>query len=77
MFFDSDDNLIAQGQAEPADKKGIWRIRLPSNVSEKMDVGPNSLEVAVRSKRVALPSFASFAFATVSEGEKKALQHGM
>jgi peptide/nickel transport system substrate-binding protein len=44
---------------------GQWLIRLAPRDLAALGVGANSLEVAVTSNRVALPSFASHAFATV------------
>ncbi len=75
MFFDSEDRMVAEGKASPGKKAGIWTIQLGSRVTDKMGVGANNLEIAVRSTRVALPSFASFAFGIIPQGTKDELTH--
>ncbi len=64
LLFDGRGSLVRRGQAEQQ-ADGRWFI--PVSADELMALGPgaNSLEVAVTSKRVALPAFASHGFATV------------
>ncbi|MEQ6886402.1 ABC transporter substrate-binding protein [Salicola sp. Rm-C-2C1-2] len=69
LLYDADGNLQARGQAEPAGG-GQWRVSLTADTLSGLDDGANSLEVAVTSSRVALPAFASHAFATVPEGTR-------
>jgi peptide/nickel transport system substrate-binding protein len=64
LLFDGTGELVRQGAARQVDD-GLWRIRLAPDDLADLGVGANSLEVAVTSHRVALPSFASHAFATV------------
>jgi peptide/nickel transport system substrate-binding protein len=64
LLFDGNGGLVARGDAERV-KDGLWRIELTPDELADLGVGANSLEVAVTSRRVALPSFASHAFATV------------
>jgi peptide/nickel transport system substrate-binding protein len=64
LLFDGTGALVERGDAEQVDD-GQWRIRLTPDELADLGVGANSLEVAVTSRRVALPSFASHAFATV------------
>jgi peptide/nickel transport system substrate-binding protein len=64
LLFDGTGELVDRGDAEQVDD-GLWRIRLTPDELADLGVGANSLEVAVTSSRVALPSFASHAFATV------------
>ena len=64
LLFDGNGGMVASGDAERV-KDGLWRIELTPDELADLGVGANSLEVAVTSRRVALPSFASHAFATV------------
>jgi peptide/nickel transport system substrate-binding protein len=64
LLFDGTGELVRQGDAEKVGA-GAWRIRLTTDDLAELGTGANSLEVAVTSDRVALPSFASHAFATV------------
>jgi peptide/nickel transport system substrate-binding protein len=68
MLFDGTGELVQQGDVERIDD-GMYRIRLTPDELAGLGVGANSLEVAVTSNRVALPSFASHAFATVPSWE--------
>lgn len=64
LLFDGVGALALRGDAEPAGG-GRWRIRLDEEQLRALGTGANSLEVAVTSRLVALPAFASHAFATV------------
>jgi peptide/nickel transport system substrate-binding protein len=64
LLFDGTGKLVRKGDAARMDD-GQWLIRLAPRDLAALGVGANSLEVAVTSNRVALPSFASHAFATV------------
>ncbi len=64
MLFDGTGELVQQGDAERM-ADGQYTIRLTPVELAGLGVGANSLEVAVTSHRVALPSFASHVFATV------------
>jgi peptide/nickel transport system substrate-binding protein len=64
LLFDGAGRLALKGDAEPADD-GLWQVALSAEQVEKLGTGANTLEVAVSSRRVALPAFASHAFATV------------
>jgi peptide/nickel transport system substrate-binding protein len=64
LLFDGSGELVDRGDAGQVGA-GTWRIRLTPDELAELGVGANSLEVAVTSNRVALPSFASHAFATV------------
>ncbi|MGM0783961.1 MAG: ABC transporter substrate-binding protein [Pseudomonadota bacterium] len=71
LLFDGRGTLVERGEAEPhAD--GRWRIELSKPALASLGVGANSLEVAVTSRRVALPAFASHVFATVPPGGMEA-----
>ena len=67
LLFDSAGELQTKGEAT-TDDTGQWRIELDTATIEALGTGANSLEVAVTSARVALPAFASQAFATVPVG---------
>jgi peptide/nickel transport system substrate-binding protein len=64
LLFDATGRVALKGEAEPA-LNGVWRIALTADQVAALGTGANSLEVAVTSRRVALPAFASHAFATV------------
>lgn len=64
LLFDSAGELAVKGRAEYMDD-GVWRIRPSEEQLAELAIGANSLELAVTSKRVALPSFASHAFAMI------------
>lgn len=68
LLFDSDDQLALKGRATRADN-GRWSIRLDAGELADLGVGASSLEVAVTSNRVALPSFTSHAFAIIPDAE--------
>jgi peptide/nickel transport system substrate-binding protein len=67
LLFDGDGRLARRGEAEPAGD-GRWTIELPADEVAGLGAGANSLEVAVISRRVALPTFATHGFATVPAG---------
>ncbi|WP_353623150.1 ABC transporter substrate-binding protein [Halospina sp. K52047b] len=69
LLFDADGNLQTRGQAQPAGD-GRWQVSLGADTLSSLGDGANSLEVAVTSSRVALPAFASHAFATVPVGTR-------
>lgn len=69
LLFDGEGDLVHRGQAETA-SEGRWRIALDPGQLDALGTGANSLEVAVTSTDVALPTFASHAFATVPPGTK-------
>jgi peptide/nickel transport system substrate-binding protein len=64
LLFDGTGELVRKGDAEKVGA-GSWRVRLTPDELAALGTGANSLEVAVTSDRVALPAFASHAFATV------------
>ncbi|HVL56986.1 MAG TPA: ABC transporter substrate-binding protein [Burkholderiaceae bacterium] len=66
LLFDGSGRLSLKGDAEPSGG-GFWRIALSGEQVAALGVGANTLEVAVSSRRVALPAFASHAFATVPQ----------
>ena len=67
LLFDGSGELALQGDPEPA-AGSRWTIRLTPDELEDLGTGANSLEVVVTSRRVAMPVFASHAFATVPPG---------
>jgi len=64
LLFDGTDALALRGEAQPAGR-GRWEIALTREQLAGLGTGANSLEVAVTAHPVALPAFASHAFATV------------
>jgi peptide/nickel transport system substrate-binding protein len=64
LVFGPSGELALKGEAQPAGE-GLWRIVLDADQLARLGPGAKSLEVAVTSRRVALPTFASHAFATV------------
>jgi len=64
LLFDGAGELALKGRPSRT-TPGRWRIRLSPDEVAQLGVGANSLEVAVTSKRVALPAFVSHVFATV------------
>ncbi|ABM61850.1 ABC transporter substrate-binding protein [Halorhodospira halophila] len=71
LLFDKNDQLVLEREAEPA-AGGEWHIRVPAEELEALGTGANSLELAVTSQSVALPAFATHAFATLPAGEAEA-----
>ncbi|MBK5937427.1 ABC transporter substrate-binding protein [Halorhodospira halophila] len=71
LLFDRDDRLALKGESEP-DGDGQWRIRVPAEALETLGTGANSMELAVTSRSVALPAFATHAFATLPAGGPEA-----
>lgn len=67
LLFGGDGEMREKGKASYTDD-GRWRVELSDDTLEALGDGANSLEIAVTSSRVALPAFASHAFATVPEG---------
>jgi peptide/nickel transport system substrate-binding protein len=67
LLFDGSGELALKGDVE-AEAEGLWMVRLTPEQLAPLGTGANSVEVAVTSRRVALPAFASHAFATVPPG---------
>lgn len=67
LLFDRDGRLVIEGDAVPQGH-GRWRIALSPAQIARLGVGATSLEVAVTSQKVALPTFATHAFAIVPAG---------
>jgi peptide/nickel transport system substrate-binding protein len=64
LVFNSSNELIASGDADfVAD--GQYAVTLGADVTGGFDAGANKIEIAVVSKLVSVPSFASFEFVTV------------
>lgn len=64
LLFDGRGELAERGEAEALDD-GLWRVSLAPHAVAALAAGANSLEIAVTSRRVALPAFVSHVFATV------------
>lgn len=62
LLFDSKGALVATGAA--TNDNGAYSVVLPADVTSKLEAGSNKLEVAVTSKAVSIPTFASFEFVT-------------
>jgi len=67
LLFDGRGDLVRKGRAEPVGE-GDWRVALSAAELLELGAGANSLEIAVTSNRVALPSFATHVFATLPAG---------
>lgn len=69
LLFDGSGKLVREG---PLQEKGAgqWQVELSPEQIRSLGTGANSLELAVTSSRVALPAFASHAFATVPAGTR-------
>ncbi len=63
LVFDANGELVLVGQAE-AVEDGLFQVNLSAEDTGKLAEGTTRLEVVVVSKRVAVPSFASFQFVT-------------
>lgn len=63
LVFDANSELALVGQAE-AVEDGLFQVKLSAEDTGKLTEGATRLEVVVVSKRVAVPSFASFQFVT-------------
>ncbi len=70
LLFDGGGRLLQRGAAA-AQGGGLWQVALSSQDVAALGRGANSLEVVVTSRHVAMPVFASFAFATVPPGTRK------
>ncbi len=68
LLFDGSGSLARKGTLA-APGNATWRLRLEPEDLEALGSGANSLEIAVISRLVALPSFASQVFATVPAAE--------
>jgi peptide/nickel transport system substrate-binding protein len=68
LVFNSRGEVVKEGDARHV-AEGRWAISLAPELVSQLGVGANSLEVAVSSLRVALPIFATHAFATVPSGQ--------
>jgi peptide/nickel transport system substrate-binding protein len=64
LVFDANGNLAASGDATLV-ADGQYQITLGADVTSTLEAGSSKLEVAVASKLVSIPSFASFEFVTV------------
>jgi peptide/nickel transport system substrate-binding protein len=64
LLFDARGQLVLEGDARPV-AEGRWVVELDPEHLAQLGVGANSIEVAVTSTYVALPAFASHAFAVV------------
>ena len=64
LVFDANGDLAYTGTAEPAGD-GQYNAVLSSDVTSKLEAGSDRIEVAVTSKVVSIPSFASMEFVTV------------
>jgi peptide/nickel transport system substrate-binding protein len=62
LLYNATGELIAVGDGTVAD--GAYSVTLPSDVTSKLVSGSNKLEVAVTSKAVSIPTFATFEFVT-------------
>jgi peptide/nickel transport system substrate-binding protein len=60
---DAKGELVAQGNAE-AVEDGKYKVVLPTDVTSKLTAGSNKLSVAVSSKVVSIPAFATVEFVT-------------
>jgi len=67
LLFDGDGVLRDKGEVKQS-SSDQWTITLNSDLVALLGSGANSLEISVTSNRVALPAFASHAFATVPRG---------
>lgn len=68
LLFDGDGKLVLKGKAEPL-FNGTWGVTLTAKQMSLLGTGANSLELVVKSNRIALPSFASHGFATLPADE--------
>ena len=64
LLFDAEGNLVLSGRAEPVED-GLFVVTIPAAETAKLPVGATRIEVAVASKVVAIPSFASATFVVV------------
>jgi peptide/nickel transport system substrate-binding protein len=63
LVFDSSGNVVATGDAAPAED-GHYKVTLTPGVTDKLTAGSNKLTVAIASKVVSIPTFASVEFVT-------------
>jgi peptide/nickel transport system substrate-binding protein len=66
MLFDAHGELLELGNPESIGD-GTWRVGLSAKQTGRLSPGSNRLELAVTSRVVALPSFKTFRFVTVTE----------
>lgn len=64
LVFNGRGQFVFKGEATRV-AEGRWRIRLGREEVKKLGSGANRLEIAVSSKRVALPAFETASFATI------------
>jgi len=64
LVFNGNNELVATGDAEFV-SDGQYKVTLGADVTGKFEAGANKVEVAVVSKLVSIPAFASFEFVTV------------
>lgn len=65
LVFDRRGRVLVRGRAEPAGPAGTWRIAIDEEQAALLGRGARTLEVSVSSRRVAMPVFASHAFALI------------
>jgi peptide/nickel transport system substrate-binding protein len=63
LLFDANGALAASGAAE-AVADGQYSVTLSADVTSKLAAGSNKIEIAILSKLVSLPAFATFEFVT-------------
>lgn len=64
LIFDSNNNLIASGDAELV-ADGHYKVTLDAETTSKLEAGANKLEIAAVSNLVSIPAFAQFEFVSV------------
>ncbi len=71
LVFDSADELKIKDEARPREgKNGEWLFTLSGEQTAELATGAARMEVAINSRLVALPSFASFVFAVLPSEDK-------
>ena len=63
LLFDATGKLVSTGPAEGLED-GHYQVKLPADVTSKLEAGSNKLEVVAVSSLVSVPTFASFEFVT-------------
>ena len=57
--------MVATGEATVVED-GHFTVVLPKDVTSKLEAGSNKLVIAISSKVVSIPTFATFEFVTVA-----------
>jgi len=66
LLLDGDGDVLTRGEADAVENEdGAWQVSIAREDIAALGSGANRLEVTVKSNRVALPRFASHAFATL------------